>query len=152
MINFVVKRSPKAREEIVHIDRLTRYRGTIPLQWLSEIEHDTMPSISDEDDIMNNADKESKSELPDLIVAPEPLDDNTDSGESSLELLNALLVDTQTRTSKSDRGPGLPVSDRATYDELQAVGRQLSCLPCKQQSLQRTTAFIFPISLSAWLR
>jgi len=83
----------------------------------------------------NNADKESKSELPDLIVAPEPLDDNTDSGESSLELLYALLVDMQTRTSKSDRGPGLPVSARVTYDELQAVGRRPSGPVCDEQQI-----------------
>ena len=57
-LNFVVKRSPKAREEIiVHIDRLTQNRGTIPQQWQSEIERETTlyttQSVSDEDDIMN---------------------------------------------------------------------------------------------------
>jgi len=28
-VNFVLKQSPKAKEEIVHIDRLTRYCGAI---------------------------------------------------------------------------------------------------------------------------
>jgi len=50
-VNFVVKRSIKAKEEIVHIDRLTWYRGTIPPQWRNEIEHDTMLGSSNKVDL-----------------------------------------------------------------------------------------------------
>jgi len=105
-VNFVVKRSSKVKEEIVHIDRLTRYRGTIPQQWKGEIERDTTLGGSDGDDVMNNADEESESEPPDLIEAPGPCIDTSDSGESSLELLNVLLDDMLTHGSESDRGPG----------------------------------------------
>jgi len=37
-VNFVVKRSPKTREEIVHIDMPSWYRGTVPQQWKHEVE------------------------------------------------------------------------------------------------------------------
>ena len=125
--NFVVKRSPKAKGEIVHIDRLIRYRGTVPQQWNNEIQHDTTLESLDGDDIMNNADEESESALPAVL---DPLGDNSDSGESSLERLNGPLVDTLTQASESDRGPSQLASDRVTYDELQTVGNQPSDPGC----------------------
>jgi len=39
-VNFVVKKSPKAQEEIVHIDRLTKYKNTVPPQWRKEVERE----------------------------------------------------------------------------------------------------------------
>ena len=39
-VNFVVKKSPKAQEEIVHIDRLTKYKNTVPPQWRKEVEQE----------------------------------------------------------------------------------------------------------------
>ena len=117
----------------MHIDRLTRYHSTIPRQWRNEIKSDTALEGSEEEDVMNNADEESESEPPELIVAPDPLGDNTDSGESSVELLNVPLVDTLTHTSKNDRGPSLPLHDKVTYDKLQAVGRWPSGPVCDEQ-------------------
>jgi len=37
-VNFVVRRTPKSDEVIVHIDRLTRHRNTVPAQWKKEVE------------------------------------------------------------------------------------------------------------------
>jgi len=39
-VNFVVKKSPKAQEEIVHIDRLTKYKNSVPPQWRKEVERE----------------------------------------------------------------------------------------------------------------
>jgi len=39
-VNFVVKQTPKSSEEIVHIDRLTKYKNAVPSQWKKEIERE----------------------------------------------------------------------------------------------------------------
>jgi len=44
-VNFVVKRTPKSGEEIIHIDRLTRYKNALPSQWKKEIEHEEREAI-----------------------------------------------------------------------------------------------------------
>jgi len=61
---------------------------------------------------MNNVDEQRESEQPELIVAPEPLGDDTDSGKSSLELLDTPHIDMQMCTSECDKGLGLPLHDR----------------------------------------
>ena len=35
-----MKKSPKAQDEIVHIDRLTKYKNTVPPQWRKEVERE----------------------------------------------------------------------------------------------------------------
>jgi len=39
-VNFVVKKSPKTQEETVHVDRLTKYKNTVPPQWRKEVERE----------------------------------------------------------------------------------------------------------------
>jgi len=39
-VNFVVKRTPKSDEVIVHIDRLTRHKNTVPPLWKKEVERE----------------------------------------------------------------------------------------------------------------
>jgi len=84
--------------------------NNMPPQWRQEIQHETTRESSDEDDVMSNADEESESEPPDLITAPDPFTDSSESNGSSLERLNGpllrvivSLVDTMTRKSESDR-------------------------------------------------
>ena len=39
-MNFIVKRTLKSSEEIVHIDRLTKYKNAVPSQWRKEVERE----------------------------------------------------------------------------------------------------------------
>lgn len=36
-VNFVIKKGPRTREEIVHIDKLSRYHRKVPPQWRHEV-------------------------------------------------------------------------------------------------------------------
>jgi len=54
-VNFVVKRTPKSDEVIVHIDRLTKHKNAVPSQWKNEIEREKREAdgLQEESDRIN---------------------------------------------------------------------------------------------------
>jgi len=79
-VNFVVKRMPKSSEEIVHIDRLTKYKSAVPPRWKKEVEREKAES------------RRAQIKL-DEAVGP-PLETNVER-EDPMELLEEPCAETQ---------------------------------------------------------
>ena len=88
-VNYIVKRVPKAKPEIVHIDQLSRYHGAIPPLWKNTVAMEKSALEKDqtlsEENQINERDKNQLNEAADLSVSA----DSANTGPQNVTLHQA---------------------------------------------------------------
>ena len=91
-VNYIVKRLPKAKPEIVHIDRLSRYHGAVPPLWKNTVAMEKLALKKDqtlsEENQVNERDNNQLNEAADLSVSA----DSANTGPPNVTLHRAGLA------------------------------------------------------------
>ena len=122
-----MKKTTKTSEEIVHIDRLTKYKNAVPPQWRKEVEREKEElnrADAKESGVVSTESAENETGPTELVEAIEPPLGEVQNGESSLEILDESRVGTRERPSETEEGSNEPTYTRKPCGEQLLNGEQ----------------------------